>query len=165
MCKGTQPSYRRLVNLSDEIGEEIEIIQDSIYGVEQLVAMVASGEIKYTICDENVAQVNQSYYPNLDIKTPISFPQNIAWAIRNDSPEWLSYINNWIINFKRTTTFRTLYKKYFENSRSRTMINSDYHSLSGGKISPYDDLIKAGEQEGRARLAFCCCRHSSGIEL
>ena len=141
--------YRRLVNLSDEIGEEIEIVQDSIYGVEQLVAMVASGEIEYTICDENVAKVNQSYYPNLDIETPISFPQNIAWAIRHDSPEWLGYINNWIINFKRTTTFRTLYKKYFENSRSRTMINSDYHSLSGGKISPYDDLIKAGsKQEG-----------------
>ncbi|WP_423126283.1 transporter substrate-binding domain-containing protein [Gaoshiqia sp. Z1-71] len=135
--------YRRLVNLSDEIGAEIEIVQDSIYGVEQLVSMVAKGEIDYTVCDENVARVNQSFYPNLDIETPVSFPQNIAWAVRNDSPEWLSYINSWILDIKASPTYLVLYKKYFENSRSSVMANSDYHSLTGGKISPYDDLIKA----------------------
>lgn len=95
--------YRRLQNLSEEIGAEINIIQDSIYGVEQLVGMVSNGEIDYTVCDENVAKVNQTYFPNLDIATPISFPQNIAWAVRRNSPEWLSYLNNWIINFKQTS--------------------------------------------------------------
>lgn len=134
--------YKRLVNLSDEIGGEIEIVQDSIFGVEQLVAMVAKGEIEYTVCDENVARVNQSYYPNLDVETPVSFPQNIAWAVRQNSPEWLNYLNNWILNFKSTPTYKALYKKYFENSRSSAMANSDYHSITGGKISPYDDLIK-----------------------
>ncbi|MCW0482596.1 transporter substrate-binding domain-containing protein [Gaoshiqia sediminis] len=134
--------YKRLVNLSDEIGGEIEIVQDSIFGVEQLVAMVAKGEIEYTVCDENVARVNQSYYPNLDVETPVSFPQNIAWAVRHDSPEWLNYLNNWILNFKSTPTYKALYKKYFENSRSSAMANSDYHSITGGKISPFDDLIK-----------------------
>lgn len=134
--------YRRLLNLSDEIGAEINIIQDSIYGVEQLVSMVANGEIKYTVCDENVAKVNQTYYPNLDIATPISFPQNIAWAVRRNSPEWLSYLNNWIINFKKTKEFAILYKKYFEVSRTQLSVLDDYHSIGGGKISPYDDMIK-----------------------
>ena len=135
--------YRRLVNLSDEIGAEINIVEDTIYGVEQLVAMVAEGEIDYTVCDENVAKVNQSYYPNLDIATPVSFPQNIAWAVRNDSGEWLKYLNNWIRNFKKTSEFRVLYRKYFENSRSSTMVVSSFHSIGGGNISPFDDLIKA----------------------
>lgn len=134
--------YKRLVNLSDEIGGEIEIVQDSIFGVEQLVSMVAKGEIDYTVCDENVARVNQSYYPNLDVETPVSFPQNIAWAVRHNSPEWLNYLNTWILNFKSTPTYKALYKKYFENSRSSAMANSDYHSITGGKISPFDDLIK-----------------------
>jgi membrane-bound lytic murein transglycosylase F len=134
--------YRRLVNLSDEIGEEITIVEDSIYGVEQLIAMVAKGDIDFTVSDENVAKVNQTYYPNLDIKTPISFPQNIAWAVRNDAGEWLKYLNTWIRNFKETVTYAILYDKYFENIRSRTMVNSTYHSIGGGQISPFDDLIK-----------------------
>lgn len=139
--------YRRLVNLSDEIGGEIEIIQDTTFGVEQLVAMVAKGEIDYTVCDENVARVNQSYFPNLDIETPISFPQNIAWAVRHDTPEWLNYLNTWITNFRSTPKFRALYKKYFENSRSSLMAESDYHSITGGKISPYDEIIRKESQQ------------------
>jgi len=134
--------YRRLQNLSEEIGAEINIIQDSIYGVEQLVGMVSNGEIDYTVCDENVAKVNQTYFPNLDIATPISFPQNIAWAVRRNSPEWLSYLNNWIINFKQTKEFAALYKKYFEVNRAHLRILDDYHSITGGKISPYDEMIK-----------------------
>ncbi|KOH46830.1 lytic transglycosylase [Sunxiuqinia dokdonensis] len=134
--------YRRMVNLSDEIGEEIDIVQDSIYGVEQLVSMVANGEIDYTVCDENVAKVNQTFYPNLDIHTPVSFPQNIAWAVRNGSDEWLEYLNNWIRSFRKTTTYAVLYNKYFENSRSSTMASSGYHSIRDGNISPFDELIK-----------------------
>lgn len=138
--------YRRMVNLSDEIGEEIDIVQDSIYGVEQLVSMVANGEIDYTVCDENVAKVNQTFYPNLDISTPVSFPQNIAWAVRNGSEEWLKYLNNWIRNFRKTTTYAVLYNKYFENSRSSTMASSGYHSIRDGNISPFDEMIKAAAQ-------------------
>lgn len=134
--------YRRLVNLSDEIGAEINIIQDTIYGVEQLVGMVSSGEIDYTVCDENVAKVNQFYFSNLDIATPVSFPQNIAWAIRSNSPEWKNYLNNWIKNFRKTSEFAVLYRKYFEASRSSISIIDSYHSIAAGQISPYDDLIK-----------------------
>ncbi len=139
--------YRRMVNLSDEIGEEIDIVQDSIYGVEQLVSMVANGEIDYTVCDENVAKVNQTFYPNLDIATPVSFPQNIAWAVRNGSEEWLKYLNNWIRNFRKSTTYAVLYNKYFENSRSSTMASSGFHSIRDGNISPFDELIKAVADE------------------
>ena len=146
--------YRRLINLSDEIGEEIIIVEDSGNGVEQLISMVANGKIDYTVCDENVAKVNQSYFPNLDVATPVSFPQNIAWAVRNDSGEWLKYLNNWIRNIKKTATYNILYRKYFENSRSGPMMASDYHSAGGGKISPYDNLIKAAAKEANLDWRF-----------
>jgi len=134
--------YTRMLNLSEEIGENIEIMQDSIYGIEQLIAMVAKGEIEFTVCDENMAKVNQIYYPDLDVKTPVSFPQNIAWAVRNGSPEWLNYLNNWIINFRKSSTYRSLYQKYFESPRTGTRFNSDYYSFTNGKISRYDDVIR-----------------------
>ncbi|MDX9881702.1 MAG: transporter substrate-binding domain-containing protein [Prolixibacteraceae bacterium] len=133
--------YRRILNLSEEIGKDILITPDSIYGIEQLVAMVAKGEIDFTVCNEHVARVNQTYYPNLDVKTPVSFPQNIAWAVRKGSPGWLEYLNTWIANFTGTSKFRVIYQKYFENSRSSLMVKNDYHSLKG-RFSEFDDLIK-----------------------
>ncbi len=158
--------YRRLMNLSDEIGAEINIVEDSIYGVEQLVAMVAKGDIDFTVCDENVAKVNQTYYPNLDVKTPISFPQNIAWAVRKDSDAWKDYLNTWITDFKKTATYNITYRKYFENSRSSRMVQSDFHSINGGKLSPFDEMIKAESDNAKYdwRLVAALIYHESNFD-
>ena len=77
----------RLKHLSDEIGSDINIVEaDPNATTEDLIKMVAYGKIDYTVADENVAKLNQSFYTNIDVKTPISFPQKIAWAVRKTSP-------------------------------------------------------------------------------
>ncbi len=134
--------YKRLQSLSEEIGADINIVEDSIFGVEQLVAQVAKGNIDYTVCDENVAKLNKTYYPNLDVSLAISFNQNIAWAVRKGSTVWKSYIDNWIINFKKTKKYRYLYHKYFESSRIAGRMDDVLHSIKGGKISKYDKIVK-----------------------
>ena len=134
--------YRRLVHLSEEIGHPIEIVEDSVNGVEQLIAMVARGEINYTVCDENVALLNQSYYPSLDVSLKISFPQNIAWAVRKGSVEWKEFLDKWIVQFKSTREYRQIYHQYFESPRTAGRFNSGFHSISGGKISIYDPFVK-----------------------
>ncbi len=134
--------YNRLKNLSDEIGNEIEIVEDTVFGVEQLIAKVAKGEFDYTVCDENVAKLNKTYYPNLDVSVAISFNQNIAWAVRKGSEEWKNYLDNWISNFKKTKKYKVLYHKYFVSSRIAGRLESGFHSISGGKISEYDEMVK-----------------------
>lgn len=133
---------RRLIHLSNEIGQTIHVVQDSINGVEQLIAMVSNGEIDYTVCDENVAILNQSYYSNIDVSLKISFPQNIAWAIRKGAHRWKNYLDEWIHEFKQTGQYRQIYNQYFVMARKSGRFNSDYHSITGGKISVYDDMIK-----------------------
>lgn len=158
--------YRRLKNLSDEIGESIIIKEDTIYGVEQLVALVAKGDIDYTVCDENVALVNKTYYPNLDISTPISFPQNIAWAVRKDSGEWLEYLNAWITEFVKSNEYKYMYYKYFLSPRTKLRVNSEFHSLSGGRISDYDEIIleKAKDTEWDWRIISSIIYVESGFD-
>jgi membrane-bound lytic murein transglycosylase F len=134
--------FRRLVHLSEEIGHPVEIVEDSVNGVEQLVAMVARGEINYTVCDENVALLNQSYYPNLDVSLKISFPQNIAWAVQKDSDEWKEFLDRWIVQFKKTREYQQIYHQYFVSPRTAGRFNSPFHSISGGSISPYDPIVK-----------------------
>lgn len=135
--------YTRLVNLSEEIGSTIDIVQDTIYGVEKLIAQVAKGEIDYTVCDEDVGRLNKTYFPNIDVSLVISFPQNIAWAVRKDATDdWREYIDKWISEFKKTSKYPVLYNKYFKHPRSSHRLESEYHSITGGKISEYDPVVK-----------------------
>lgn len=139
--------YQRLLNLSKEIGHEIEIVEDKNYGVEKLISQVANGEIDYTVCNENIAKLNKTYYSNLDVSVKVSFPQDIAWAVKKDSKEFKLYINNWIADFKKTKKYKFLYHKYFLSQWSTYRMGSGFHSINGGKISIYDTLIKQLSKE------------------
>jgi membrane-bound lytic murein transglycosylase F len=132
------PYTQRLRNLGNEIG-----IVEVPYESEELISLVAGGEIDYTVCDENVGVVNSSYFPFLDVSTPVSFSQNLAWGVRKqNSEELLNELNIWISSFRSTVSYANLYAKYFKNNKSSTIIKSDYYSLNTGKVSKYDDLIK-----------------------
>jgi membrane-bound lytic murein transglycosylase F len=133
--------YRRMLNLAEEIGDTIEII-DVPEDVETLIMLVADGQIDYTVCDENVALVNQTYYPNLDIQTAISFPQNLAWAVNSEATELKKVIDEWLSQYRKSTRYAVIYNKYFKNQRSASIVKSDLFTLSSGKISSYDDHIK-----------------------
>jgi membrane-bound lytic murein transglycosylase F len=136
----------RMKNLSQEIGGDILIKEDSATAeTESLIRKVATGEIKYTVTDQTIAMVNSLYYPNLDINTAVSLPQQIAWGVRKNSPLLLESIDQWFASIKRSGLYQLLYDKYFNNPRfSIIMSSSDYSSLTGDKLSPYDELIKDG---------------------
>ncbi len=134
----------RLENLSDELGADLNIIESQAnVSTEDLISMVARGEIDYTVSDGNVAKLYNGYYPILDIDYTISLPQRIAWAVRLNSPKLLNATNEWLRKEKKKNDYYTIYDRYFKNTKGfKRRINSEYFSLTGGKISKYDDLIK-----------------------
>ena len=136
--------FTRLINLQKEVGGVIHI--DTLPGnmpTSQIIEKVALGQIKYTVADDNLAKINASYFPILDVKTPISFSQRIAWATRKNSPKLKDTINDWIQKFKKQTDYYVIYNKYFENRRRfKKRMMSEFYSPVTGKISPYDSLIK-----------------------
>ncbi len=131
----------RLRSLSNEIGGGINIREVNLES-ERLIQRVAMEEIDYTVCDENVGLVNATYYPQLDVGTAISFPQNVAWAVHPGSDSLLKAIDQWITDFRRTDKYVLLYHKYFTNRHSYRSIHSEYYTLESGKISPFDEVIK-----------------------
>ncbi|MEQ9188147.1 MAG: transporter substrate-binding domain-containing protein [Cryomorphaceae bacterium] len=135
--------YTRLLNLMDEMGGIIDIEFAEGIGTEQLIEMVSLGEINYTVADENVAVLNKAYFSNIDVNTPLSFTQNVAWACRKNSPLLLDTLNSWLNEFKHTEEFAVIHLKYFKaRTQHRERVLSEYSSLKGSKISPYDVLIK-----------------------
>ena len=76
--------YERLVNLDKELGGGIKIhkvTNDSITA-EDLIRQVSEGNIPYTVADNDLAQLNRTYYSNLNISLSISFDQRASWAVR-----------------------------------------------------------------------------------
>jgi len=132
----------QLIALAKEIGDSIGVIEVP-FESEKLIQHVVSGEIDYTVCDENVALVNASYYPDIDVSTAISLPQSFTWGVRKTNSQLLlKELNRWITSYKKTGSYALLYAKYFKNSRSGIIVRSDYYALNTGKVSQYDDLIR-----------------------
>lgn len=134
--------YQRMVNLNNELGGGIrlhEVTADSL-SVEDLIAQVASGEIAFTVADNDVARLNRTYYPSIDINLAVSFDQRSSWAVRQGSPELAEAINRWTDEAKTTTEYSSMLSRYFEQGKSLAL--PPIMSLKDGRISPYDNLFK-----------------------
>ena len=137
----------RLKNLSNEIGKPIMVMEDPVFEVDQLVEEVAKGQIEYTVCDEHLAGFFEKQYPDLDIRTPLSFPQNIAWAVRRDSDSLLTALNTWLAETNNSYESKRLFDKYFNSSRTAFMAKSETASLNKRKISRYDEIMRQLSKE------------------
>lgn len=136
--------YERMINLQQEIGGSIYL--DTVLGnhnIEDLIKMVVDGKIKYTVSDYNLASINQTYYPILDVETPISLSQRIAWGVRNNGPEFLSTVNQWVNQIRKTDVYHFIYDKYYVHKKSyKRRVESEFFSKNSGQISQFDTLIR-----------------------
>jgi len=107
------PALLRLINLESEIGDTIHVVEEPLYSSEQLIIMVAKGDIDYAVCDQQVALKSKSQFPEIDIDTDISFTQLQSWAVRKDSPILRDSLNSWFNQLKQSGHYNTIYKKYY----------------------------------------------------
>ena len=107
------PHLMRLKHIEEELG--IIIYTKSLPEVdnELLMAMVARGEIDYTIADEFTARFVQTFYPELDISTQIGFKQFQAWGFSKRSVKLQQAVNDWLKEFTQTKEYRDLYRTYY----------------------------------------------------
>lgn len=134
--------YNRLTNLNSELGGGIlihEVTNDSI-STEDLIMQVSNGQIDYTVCDNDLARLNKTYYPNLNISLLVSFQQRASWAVRKTSPLLAEAANLWYKTNSTSPAYRASTKRYFEKSKRTT--HGSILSIKEGKISHFDDLFK-----------------------
>lgn len=134
--------YDRLVNLDKELGGGIKIhkvTSDSI-SAEDLITQVADGKIQYTVCDNDLAKLNSTYYSNINIELSVSFDQRASWAVRNDCPLLAKAASDWYKKNATSPDYTASTKRYFE--LNKTMVHSPILSIEHGKISHFDKLFK-----------------------
>lgn len=137
----------RINNLNNELGGGINIhcIKRDTVVTEDLIELVAQGEIPYTLADDNLARLNRTYYPNLDISLAVSFPQRSRWAVRNDSPRLAEAIDEWVKENDTSESYKAISKRYFELSKHTPAV--PILSVADGRISRYDEIFKQAAHE------------------
>lgn len=132
---------RRLENLNDEIGGGIiikEVDADSLI-TEDLIQLVSDGKIPLTVVDSDIARLNSTYYPDLDVDLAVSFPQRASWAVAPEKEELAKEIDDWFAGAVPQRTNAELLKRFFEQTKYEPTVKFDF---SKGYISKYDNLFK-----------------------
>lgn len=114
VVKGS-PAIMRIRNLGNEIADTIYTKEVERYSSEQLMAMVAHGDIDYAVTDETIAKAYIDSFPQLDINTGISFTLFYSWGVSKKSPALLDSLNAWLTTFTKGKEYSRIYKKYYEN--------------------------------------------------
>lgn len=107
------PARLRIRNLQEEMGDTIYLYEDELYSDEQLIILVAHGDIDFAVCDYQVAQAATHQFPEIDIQTDISFTQLQSWAVRKDSPVLLDSLNRWLYDLKESGLYTKIHQRYF----------------------------------------------------
>ena len=132
----------RMVSLQNEIGDTVYVSEDAENEEEQLIEMVSEGNIDYTVSSQNIAELNNKYYKNIDVSVPVSMEQNVGWAVNKHAGVFLNILNKWIAGYIKTDNYRQLYAKYFNYPARSDAMQSEYPSLSKNRISQYDKFIR-----------------------
>jgi membrane-bound lytic murein transglycosylase MltF len=107
------PALFRLINLRHEIGDTIHIIRERRYSSEQLIILVACGDIDYAVCDQQTADIARKSLPEIDTDTHISFTQLQSWAVRKESPVLRDSLNGWFSSLRERGVYDAIYRRYY----------------------------------------------------
>jgi membrane-bound lytic murein transglycosylase F len=132
----------RLIELSDSLNEEIHVVEVDTASHESLLRRLARGEIRLTVSPENLAELKESYYTNIEVQPVIGAEHDVAWAVRNNAPELLDALNDWIRS--EEALIHQAYERYFVDRQGfQERVASEYLTSETGRLSEYDDLLKA----------------------
>ena len=138
---------QRMNNLNQEIGGGIIIhnIDSDSLSLEDLITQVAQGKIDYTVANNDLAKLNQTYYPNLEVSMAVGHDQRALWAVRKECTELAEVVNKWHDENVTSPKYTASMKRYFELSKSKVLF--PIMSVKEGKISPYDNLFRQYAKE------------------
>ncbi len=114
---------------------------------EELIRRVSTGAIRFAICPENVAMAYHRYYTNLDMSV-LAFPlYSYGWGMGFQSDSLQKEVDLWLAGFKKSGDLKQNYLDYFDNQRIAGFLQSEYFSVCGKKLSPFDDIIRVQSKQ------------------
>jgi membrane-bound lytic murein transglycosylase F len=110
---------------------------------EEMLARVADGTWDVVLCGSNALALETNAGANLKAAFSAGVV-DLAWTVRADNPTLLGALNDFIRREYRGLHYNLLRARYFESRSSLAFVEDDeWRSDRSGRISPFDDLVKA----------------------
>lgn len=136
-------SYKEILRqIQDSLHIRIYVTEMDHYSYEDLLHQVETGEINYTVIDENIAQASSLSMKNIDYSLKLNEKISVSWATRPENTLLTSEINTWLAQIRKSGKLNALYQRYFNNHHSVPSNTSKYALLRKGDISVFDPLLK-----------------------
>ena len=115
------------------------IVSEENITVEELFEQLEKDEIHYLVCDYTEALTLLPFFTDFKMKD-IGGQYDRRWMLKNGNNNLNDTINEWLIQFSKTSKYTRMYKKYL--SPHSQVIKQTFNTLGANKISPYDDIVK-----------------------
>ncbi len=139
--------HSRLSEIKDS-GVDLEYILHDNIPTEELIAMVSSREIKFTIADSNIALLNKRYFPDIQIGIPVQERESLAWAVRKGDFEMLKEINRFFLYANEKGILKRITDKYYENTKNFDVYElKKFHQRIKTRFPKYKELIVQESQK------------------
>lgn len=148
--------YQALTALDNSLGGGIRIhkVSPDKKTTIELISDVSEGKIDYTLCDNDMKEINQSYFPNLDISLQAGKGTATGWAVRKDAPDLAAALDKWYAAARNTAAFKQCSRRYLAGfslagsgtalggGTSRSFFASPMLDSRAGVISQYDGYFR-----------------------
>lgn len=136
-------SYKKILQqIQDSLNIHIYVTETDDYSYEDLLHLVETGEINYTVIDENIAKASSLSMKNIDYSLKLNDKVSVSWATRPEARLLTEEINTWLQKIRKSGKLNALYQRYFNNHHSVPHPISKYALLKKGDISVFDPLLK-----------------------
>jgi membrane-bound lytic murein transglycosylase F len=131
--------YEKFIYETDDkaILMEVDGVSD-----EELVRRVSNGTIRYFLCPENLAMVMKRSYENIEAGLVVARLYPYAWGLNYSTDSLMVRLDTWIDSIRKEKVLKRIYIDYFNNQKTVSYFKSNYSSINGSQISPYDREIR-----------------------
>ncbi|WP_299581305.1 transporter substrate-binding domain-containing protein [uncultured Microbulbifer sp.] len=134
-------SLAEMITLQRERGiAPIQISTQHGATTEHLINAVAEGLFPYTVADSHLVAIESTYRDDFRVVADLPKARDIAWAVREDQPQLLKQLNNFLKKHHRDLFFNVTYNKYFKEKK-HILRHQESRLRYSDALSPYDPLV------------------------
>ncbi len=144
------------LTLLPETLEESEVLQQ-----------VASGEIKVTVADRSVAELEAASTEGLRIGPPVGELWGVSFAMRQNAPQLKKALDTFLARILKRKWYAIIQQRYYaDRGRLARQRNHNQFTLSSGRLSRWDELFRkyAEQYDFDWRLIAALAWHESSFD-
>ena len=141
-------AYQERLEELQQQGIDLHIELHRDLPTEELIQLVAKGEIDFTVAGSNVALLSRRHYPGAIMAGTIGDLQQLGWAVHPEAIQLRASINSFFKTIKENGKYDEIYNKYYGDVANFDYVDlAIFHRRIKTRLSRYSPFIKAAARK------------------